>query len=243
MSSYRTSTPGRRDITFDASFEDFGLLSKSEVCDFIDMFFMYDDLQTKWIIRNVPRGGMAKVDFNGQHMYNPNTREHYITFCLDNIERCFKKGRRDFGGNLKLPDINLKMAAALILAHELQHANQSKLHTGNELFYGVLGGFDAKGKPRMKHYKGRACERDAREFVDGHLNEIFAYFNLPLPRRNKILVAEDADELVEVTDLLCECETISMDDVRDELRASKILNPRNVQRVFQILSERGIEIK
>lgn len=232
------TTPGGNRVIFEHTFPDLGLLSEDEVCDFIDMFFHYDDPQAKWIIRNVSRKEAG--DFNGQHMYNPNTREHTISFCKENICRCYTKGRRDFGGNLKLPDIDPKMATALVLAHELQHANQSKLHKGNELFYGVLGGINAKGQPRMKHYKGRACERDAREFVDGHLNEIFAYFNLPPPRRNRVIIAEDPDELVEIADLLCECEEISMDDVRDELRASKLLNPTNVQRLLQILQERGV---
>lgn len=235
------TTPGGNRVIFDPSFQSFPLLTEQEVCDFIDMFFSYDDPQAKWTIRNVTR--KEAEDFNGQHIYNPNTREHIISFCLENICRHYKKGRRDFGGNLKLPDIDTRMAAALVLAHELQHANQTRLHKGNELFYGVLGGYDIRGRPRMKHYKGRACERDAREFVDGHLNEIFAYFNLPPPRRSKIFVADDPDELVEVADLLCECEEITMDDVRDELRASRILNPANVRRVLEILQGRGVNFK
>jgi hypothetical protein len=229
-------TPGNNRIIFDKSFSSFGLLSEDEVCDFVDMFFNYDDTNVTWTIMNVDKG----VDFNGQHMYNPNTREHTITFSKKNIAKNYCKGRRDFGGNLKLPDIDMKAAAALVLAHELQHANQSKLHKGNELFYGNLGGLDSRGKPRMKHYRGRACERDAREFVDGHLNEIFAYFNLPPPRRNKVFVPEDSDELVEVADLLCECAEITFEDIRDELRASRILNPRNMQRMLEILRTRGV---
>jgi hypothetical protein len=230
-------TPGGNRIHFDESFKQFTLLTENEVCDFIDMFFNFDDPKATWWIKNVS----GKVDFHGQHEYHPITHQHTISFCLKNIEKNYAKGRRDFGGNLVLPDIDKRMAAALILAHELQHANQSKIYKG-QLFYGYLGGLNEKGKPRMKHYKGRACERDAREFVDGHINEIFAYFNLPPPRRNKVFVAEDPDEMVEIADLLCECPQISMDDVRDELRASRILNPKSVQRMLEILRIRGVEI-
>jgi len=210
------------------------LMSEDAVCDFIDMFFNYNENGETWYIK------VESGDFNGQHQYNPNTKEHTITFNENKIKKRYAKGLRIYGGNLKLDDISVSMAAALVLAHELQHANQSKLHRGNELFYGNLGGYDVKGKPRMKHYKGRACERDAREFVDGHLNEIFAYFNLPAPRRNKVYVADDTDELIEVANLLLECEEVSMDDVRDELRFSRILNPKNVQRMLEILRSHGV---
>lgn len=229
-------TPGGHSVVFE---QPPTILSETVICDFIDLFYNYDtDSSTKWIIRVA-----EKESFNGQHFYNPNTKEHVITFCEKNIRKYYNKGRREFGGNLKLPDIDLKMAAALVLAHELQHANQSKLHKGHELFYGYLGGMNSQGKVRMKHYRGRACERDAREFVDVHLNEIFAYFNLPSPRRSKVLVATDPDEMADVADLLCECEEITMDDVRDELRASRILNPKNVQRLLEILRDRGVEFQ
>ena len=229
-------TPGGHNVTFEGVPT---LLTPEVICDFIDMFYNYDtDKQTKWIISLD-----EKADFNGQHWYNPNVKEHHVVFCEKNIRKHFEKGRRDFGGNVKVPNLTVNTAAALVLAHELQHANQSKLHKGNELFYGYLGGFNSQGRPRMKNYKGRACERDAREFVDAHLNEIFAYFNLPPPRRNKVLVVNDSDELADVANILCECPEISMDDVRNELRASNILNPKNVQRLLEILHDRGVEFK
>lgn len=231
------TTKGGNRVQFDPSFNRFTLLGQEIVSDFIDLFFEHADPTATWLVRLED----GRVDFNGQHMYNPNTREHTISLSERNIRRHFDSGRRDFGGNLKFPDIDLRMAAALVLAHEIQHANQSKIHRGNQLFYGYLGGYNARGKPRMKQYKGRACERDAREFVDSHVNEIFAYFDAPPPRRHRVLVADDSDELVEVADLLCECEEVTMDDVRDELRASGILNPKNVQRVLEILRDRKMD--
>lgn len=228
---------GSHRVIFRDSFKNFTLLNEQNVVDFIEAFYVYDDPNSTWIIEHET----GSVDFNGQHIYNPNTREHTISLSEKNIRRQHSSGRRDFGGNLKLPDIDVKMSAALVLAHEIQHANQAKSHKGNELFYGYLGGFNGKGIPRMNHYKGRACERDAREFVDVHLDEIFAYFDLPSPRRHRVLVPDAQDEVAEIADLLSECEKISMDDIRNELRSSNVLNPKNVQRVLQILQERGLK--
>lgn len=231
-------TPGGHNIDFDQSFNCFTLLNKDVVCDFIDMFYAYDDqTDVKWIIT-----AETKSDFHGQHMFNPNTREHYIRLNEKNIRDSFTKGLRRFGGNLNLPDIDLMLAAGLVLAHELQHANQSKFHAKDKNFYGYLGGFTANGKPRMKQYKGRPCERDARAFVDEHLNEVFAYFNRDTPRRSKAAVVDDTTEVDAVVDLLLECDEVNMDDVRDELRSSKILNFKNVQKVISALREHGMQI-
>lgn len=174
-------TPGGHRVIFDASFDRFTLLSEDEVCDFIDMFFSYDDKSYTWVIRNENKS----VDFNGQHMHDPNGKRHIVSFSEKNIRKRIDEGMRRFGGNVKISDIDPKAAAALVLAHELQHANQSKLHGQDERFYGYLGGYNKRGKPRMKRYKNRACENDARAFVDSHLNEIFAYLDRPAPRRSK----------------------------------------------------------
>lgn len=232
-------TPGGHNVHFDPSFNCFTLLNQDLVCDFIDMFYAYDDPpNVKWIVKNV-----SNTDFNGQHLFNPNTREHYITFNEKNIRQSFDSGHRRYGGNVSLPDIDLKMAAALVLTHELQHANQSKTHSGDKNFYGFLGSFTPTGKPRMKHYKGRPCEVNAREFVDAHLNEVLAYFEKDGPRRSKKKIPNDERELLNVVDLLLECAELTLDDVRDELRSSRILNPKNVEIVIQRLRDRGVDLK
>jgi hypothetical protein len=192
----------------------------------------------KWVIMNV-----SDTDFNGQHLFDRNSREHRVTFNEKNIRKSFQAGGRRFGGNLRLQNIDERLAAAMVLAHELQHANQSKSHAGDKNFYGHLGGYTGKGKPRMMQYKNRPCERDARQFVDSHLDEIFAYFEVEAPRRTKTVVPDAEKEILAVVELLLECDKPTMSDVIDELRASKILNPKNVRIVAETLQERGIQLK
>jgi hypothetical protein len=231
-------TSSGHQVEFDPSFNRFTLLSEQVVCDFIDVFYAYDENErVVWRILNTSDG-----DFNGQHTFNSITLRHTISFNEKNIRRRFRAGTRVFGGNLKLSKIDERLAAALVLTHELQHANQAKTHVGNMNFYGYLGGYDSRGRVKMKQYKWRPCERDAREFVDAHINEIFAYFDQGPPRRSKVIVPDDSKELVAVADLLLECAEISMDDVRDELRASRILNPKNVRRMLEILQESGMSV-
>lgn len=45
-----------------------------------------------------------------------------------------------------------------------------------------------------------------------------------------------------VVELLCEVDNVTMDDIRDELRASKLLNPKNVERTIEMLRAREINI-
>ena len=202
-------------------FDDF-LLSKDEVRDFIDMFYRWGD--AKFIVRTDKNErkvrGRHCVDLGGVHT---------VSLVKQNIARDFQRGTT-IGGNLRAP--SLKCAAGMVLAHELQHANQSKLHKQEEGFY------------RDHRYWNRACERDARQFVDEHIAEICAYFDVSAPVRRKGPAPTGGDsEALAVAGLLSECSEVSMEDIRDELRASGILTPSSVRLVVEHLRGQEIDIK
>jgi hypothetical protein len=216
--------------------EDFAL-SESEIKDIVEMFYRWED--SKFVF---DQDKMAKRTYRGQHVCMWDGT-HKISFSMKNIEKDFKNKQR-IACNMPAP--TLKVAAAMVLAHELQHANQEKLHKGEMGFYGRMQGTTKNGNPRMKQYWGRACEREARAFVEEHLNEICAYFAAPFQMRRKAATIGDNGsenrEVSAVAALLKECPQVTMDDVRDELRASKILTPANVQAVLGILRKAKVNI-
>jgi hypothetical protein len=197
------------------------ILSEAQARDFVEMFYRWGDAKFNITTNEKERrwrGECRSDGFGG----------HTITLCRKNIVRDFNM-KLSVGGNILAPTI--ECAAGMVLAHEIQHANQTKLHKFQEGFW------------KDHRYWNRACERDARLFVDEHANEICAYFSAPPPMRRGIGGGGDqGGEVLAVADLLCECEAVSMDDVRDELRASKVLNPVNVAAVIARLRESGIEV-
>lgn len=221
-------------ITFDKTFSGF-VLSEDEVRDFIEMFYRWED--SKFLICRDEK----ERKFRGQHSQDW-SGTHIITLVEKNIKRDFDAKKRT-GGNFVAP--SLKIAAGMVLAHELQHANQTKLHKHETTFYGKAGGMTPTGKPRMKQYWGRACEREAREFVDNKMPEICAYFQTPWEGRGGPTIGNHGDanrEAAAVAELLQECSEVTMEDVKEELRASKILNPRNVIFVVEELKRNGVDI-
>ena len=207
-------------IQFDESFAGF-ILTEDEVRDFIDLFYRWDS--GRFLIRRDEK----ERKFRGEHCYGLDGL-HTITLVQKNIRRDYDQGKR-VGGNMVAPTI--QVAAGMVLAHELQHANQSKTHLRSEGFF------------NEHRYWNRACERDARMFVDEHLNEICAYFAVPPPMRGRVeggVVGQD--EVLAVADLLGECSDVTMEDIKDELRASRILNPKNVATVVELLKVQGFEV-
>ena len=217
-------------ITFE-NFDRF-ILSEAEVRDFIEMFYRWGD--TKFLIRT----DESERTFRGE--CQSNWDGHVITLVRKNIEWDHARGRA-CGGNLVAPTV--KSAAGMVLAHEIEHANQSKFHKNASKFYGKLGGLNKKGQPRMQRYKYRACERDARQFADERLSEICSYFGTPFQTRQVLSDGGNSpDEVLNVAALLQGVSAPTMEDVRDELRASKILNPKNVQLVVEELKKRGVAV-
>jgi hypothetical protein len=205
-------------------FKDFGrfILDEHEVQDFIEMFYRWGP--AKFTVQTDEKEkvfrGQCHTDMGGHHL---------ITVVRKNIERDFHYKQR-IGGNFVAP--TLKVAAGAVLAHELQHANQSKLHKFTEGFF------------QSHRYWNRACERDARQFADEHLAEICAYFGVDAPvRRKGQTIADASQEALSVAGLLSECSQVTMEDIRDELRASKALTPSNVAIVIESLQAQGFDLK
>jgi hypothetical protein len=205
------------------NFQNF-ILSEDEVRDFIEIFYRWGDDRFTITTNETERS------FRGQHSRDLGGR-HIITLVAHNIKKDFRDKKRT-GGNLVAP--TLKVAAGMVLAHELQHANQSKIHKNESSFYG-----------QKKRYWNRACEREAREFVDNNMPEICAYFQAPWQGTRAPAIGNHGDangEALAVAELLQECSEVTMDDIRDELRASKILNPKNVQIVVDELRKNKVDI-
>lgn len=212
-------------------FQGFDLLNTLQIKELIEMFYRGGD--TNFIITT-----NEKEPKNlGHASYCGFSRTHTVMLCKKNIKKYFALTGQS-GGDLKAPD--LKVAAASVLLHELQHCNQNLIHKGNGIFWGQLGGYQSDGKPRMKRYRGRACEREARAFADDKLNELCAYFGLPPCARRAENRAEDHEELDAVIDLLMEIDNPTMDDIKDELRASGLLRPNNVMIVKKELAEHSL---
>jgi len=211
------------------------ILTKDEIMDIVELFYRWGDARFKFA-----EGKCAKSTYLGQHICRWDG-EHQITLSNRVIQRCFANKARIGGNKTVAPTI--KAAAAQVIVHELMHANQEKLHKGEKGFYGIKNGHTQTGKPKMKRYWGRACEREAREYVDVKFNEILAYFNLPLQKGSKVRdgVANGgvAAEVSAVIALFLECSEVSADDIRQELRLSKILNPGNFKAVADELKKNG----
>ncbi len=215
-------------------FDDF-ILNEDEVRDFIDLFYRWGDATFRINTDEKER------KWRGLHSTGLGEHSHTITLSQKNITRDFNRKIR-IGGNMVAP--SLRVAAGMVLAHEIQHANQAKFHLNEMGFYGKKIGLTPTGRERKQQYNNRACERDARQFVDEHLNEICAYFSVDPPTRRKPLgPGISQEEVLAVADLLGECSEVSIEDIKDELRASKVLTPNNVQLVLGRLQEQGFEIK
>lgn len=209
-------------------------LSEIEIRDLIDLFYRWED--TIFYINNKVARPRARGEHNSDWQGH-----HYISLARRSIENTFKE-KGGIGGNYPAP--TLKTAAAFTLVHELTHANQTKFHKGEKGFYGKMNGVNALGNARMKHYWGRACEREARQFVDEHLSEICAYFAVDPPKARMVRgMVPGQDEVLGVADILCECEEVTLDDIKDELRISNVLTPSNFKMVMNELKSRGFKIK
>lgn len=216
------------------NFDDNFPLSTKEIRELIDLFYRWEDT-TFTIDHKITKSGTR-----GEHTSDWSGK-HYISLAKRAIANSFKKNT-PCGGTIRAP--TLKVACAATLVHELMHANQVKYHKGEMGFYGKMLGETAKGRPRMKHYWGRACEREARAYVDEHFNEICAYFAVDPPRPTVSMDGRvGQDEVMGVADILCECEEVTLDDIKDELRISKALTPSNFKTVVEEMKKRGFKIK
>lgn len=197
-------------------------LDEAQTKDFIDMMFRGN------ITRFTVDGGLKEGRIRGRHSLVGS--RHHIELSPSNIIRDFEKGL-PIGGNLK--PVNRQMAIFMTFAHELQHANQTLLHSTNEGFF------------RKPGYRRRPCEVDARLFVDDQMQVIASFLGIAesVRRGPTIQARSNQDlELVSLAEDLGEFEQLSVKDILEELRGAGLANPVNVGRIRQMLMKRGVEI-
>lgn len=212
-----------------------GLISRSEVQDFVEMFYRWEGTKFTFFGASTPadlrkkfNDKRIKTGLRGEcRIFMPERRIH-ITLVDSTIRNGFTS-KTQLGGNLLAPTLNV--GAAMVLAHELEHANQFRTHKPTSGFF------------NEHRYINKASEREARRFADEKLREICAYFSVPYEvAAARVDPEEEESEIDGVISLLSECTEVTMDDVREELRASRILNPANVQEVVRRLKDEGIVV-
>ena len=142
-----------------------GLISSSEIIDLLDLFYKNDS--SKFEI-NFPNGSDPKSK-RGWHLYKGKTKSGLYLHEIFIYEDQIKKDILDFlpmGGNRISP--NEKIGTAMVLVHEMRHADQAMTHLMNN----GSGGAFYLGK-----YKARPCEVDARRYVDENFEAIVELFS------------------------------------------------------------------
>lgn len=199
------------------------LLSTDEVEDFVNLFYRWND--TKFLIIGRDENPFRR----GSHIYVHSERTHRITLSAAAIIRGVD-GRMRMGGSGPAP--TARVGIAMVLTHELQHANQAGQHLATERFY------------THRDYNSRPCEREARAFVDSHMTEILTLVAPELLRVKlpQTALCADHDEVEDVLEVLQGLSEVSLTDIRTELRLSGISSPKNVQKIREILFGRGVKV-
>jgi len=210
---------------FDWNSNDF-LLSKQEVIDIIDVLFRGEETFHIYGKMTRERQNRPTLGLHVSHALSPGLHEIYLApekihgVCAFN---------RPTGGNRVAP--HLKLAEAMVLAHEIQHANQSLNfdHTKQKSFYGD-----------KKRYRTRPCEMEARSFADDSVQQLAAILKIPLAHEEiKTVPRSEIDLIVEC---LSEADEVSIRDIVEELRSSGLNNAVNVKSVSARLSEAGTKV-
>lgn len=205
------------------------LINEQQAKDLIDLLFRGED--GNFVLHgHLPDGISRKKSegLAGRHLVEMDGT-HRIHLVPENIRsRCAKEDT--IGGNRKIKDPQL--GAGLVLAHELQHANQSLIHKGNSSFW---------GRKAFQRYYSRACEREARGFADDNYALVAGTLGLQLPRGG-LKVDHTEAELEDIWCCLSECDEVSLRDIVEELRESGLNNPENVRRTRERLDSAGVRV-
>lgn len=215
------------EVTFEEFADLSSLLSEEQVRALIDILFRGED--ARFLIRGcLPQGtrGARVTGLGGMHQRGLDG-VHTIHVVPKNIRsRAIRGGA--IGGNRKVSDP--KLAAGLVLAHELQHANQTMNHKPGSSFY---------GKP-FQRYAAHACEREARQFADDNLSTVAGVLGISVPHGG--YQQDDTMELVDLVDCFLELDEIPLKDLIHELRECGMNNPENVRRCREKLQEYGVNV-
>lgn len=196
-------------------------LLRENVRDLADLFIRFDNktIYFHGYMREDRLKNKKKMTL-GLHSYDPLFDRHDIYIDPQKIEFCFGSKMRT-GGNRIAPDIHI--AVGMVLAHEMQHANQYIHHNGQLSFF---------GKKKSK-YKTRPCEREARSFADENVQVIANVLGISISKEKLIDVPQD--ELSLIADCLSESDEVTVTDIVDELRQSGLNNAVNVMKVKSLL--------
>lgn len=202
------------------------LMSYTEVKDVIDSLFRGE---SNFSIYGSMRHDRKNRPTLGLHVSGVLFSGHEIYLAPHKIKACFERGST-CGGNRKAP--NLKIAMGMVLAHEIQHANQSLIHEDHpSSFY---------GKERSR-YRTRPCEREARSAADESIPILAGIFNIELFKEKIEEVPQD--ELYLIAECLAEADEISTKDIVEELRFSGLNNGINVMKIKSLLSQWDVSIQ
>lgn len=204
------------------------LISEEEVRALVDLLFRGED--ASFTLHGCLPPGTSRAHRSG--LGGRHTLEmdgvHTIHLVPENVRRRASRGG-PIGGNRRIGDPRLAMG--LVLAHELQHANQTLIKHGDGFY----------GKP-FQTYQGRAAEREARQFADDNLDVVAGVLKIELPREGFVADATEAD-LDDLAECFCDLDSVHVRDIADELRADGMNNPENVRKVRERLEAMGVSIQ
>lgn len=192
-------------------------LTKTEVKDLVDV--LYRTADGNFIIHGVMRPG-EKPTIRGLCVSDSFFGSVEIYLAPDRIVKSYHEGR-PVGGNR--PALSPKLAVAAVLAHELQHANQYRVHSSTHSSF--------FGKKRSK-YRARASEREARNFADEHVGIIAHVLGIELPRKSEPV---QVDTIEMVAHWLADVGEVGIVDIVEELRGIGMNNAANVAKVKELL--------
>lgn len=202
-------------------------LSQAEVKDLIEVLFKGRD--SDFIVRGQMKHGQKK---GTRGLYNFMQLENVHSICLDLPTISRSVGNAPIGGNFPAP--TLRLAIAMVLAHEIQHANQ------------VVDPHSQKQNKIIpfQTYLSRVHEKDARRSVDENIEIIAKVLGEPVPYnvRQTQDVEKDGPDLAAVADDLKGCSELTVADLAEELRSMKANNPKNIEKLKLLLEQKGVRV-
>lgn len=198
-------------------------ISKEEITDIIDLFYKWRDSKFSIVCLD------ERSNLRGLYMYKEFEKMHVITLNLFSIQNSILKKMR-VGGNF--PSTSVRIGIAMVLVHEIQHANQGGVHKRNEHFY------------THENYETRPCEQEARYTVDSNMRSILSILNeddfcyLPI-YKNEIVVKDSVEDVARIFKSFAQ---VSIFDIIEELRLSGLNCPKNVLKIRSLLEKDDIMI-
>jgi hypothetical protein len=149
-----------------------------------------------------------------------------INLYVETIRQHFGK-KLHCGGNF--PCASYEASVLSVFVHEVQHANQALIHTNaNERFW------------RGRSYLGRPCEVDARRFVDENRQLITEILGGQL-EADASEDNEDREQMLgHFLEFFMEFEEVPLEEIRSQLRSSKMNNPVYIGRLLEGLAAEGV---